>query len=90
MTIDSNIVIAYLGGEDRVVGILSTWKQEGIPLFLPTIVESEVLSFAGWTDEEQQSDFLRIPSLQFPLTDPLHVWQQRSDSSARSNSLTRQ
>jgi predicted nucleic acid-binding protein len=55
MTIDSNIVIAFLGGEDRVVAILSTWKEEGIPLFLPTIVESEVLSFAGWTDEEQRA-----------------------------------
>ncbi|MCK4554428.1 PIN domain-containing protein [Candidatus Parcubacteria bacterium] len=45
MTIDTNIIIAYLDGEHQVIKTLSEWRQQGRPLFLPTITESEVLSF---------------------------------------------
>lgn len=53
MTIDANIVIAYLGGEDFVIRILSQWREEGRPLFLSTVAETEILSFSRWTHEEQ-------------------------------------
>lgn len=55
MTIDSNIIIAYLTGDEKVVKALSDWKRVGVPLFLSSIVEAEVLSFAEWTTEEQRS-----------------------------------
>lgn len=54
MTIDANIIIAYLDGERRVVSALSRWRSEGKTLFLPTIVEAEVLSFSGWTADERK------------------------------------
>ena len=54
MTIDANIVIAYLGGDKPVIQSLSEWKKEGRPLFLPTVVETEILSFSHWTEEEQK------------------------------------
>lgn len=52
MTIDSNVVIAYLTGDKAVVAALSQWKEAGLPLFLPAIVEAEVLSFSEWTNAE--------------------------------------
>lgn len=52
MTLDANIVIAYLGGEKEVVEILSRWRQEGLPIFVSTVVETEVLSFAELTTHE--------------------------------------
>ncbi|HLA26169.1 MAG TPA: type II toxin-antitoxin system VapC family toxin [Patescibacteria group bacterium] len=54
MTIDANIIIAYLDGERNVVNALSRWRSEGKTLFLPTIVEAEVLSFSGWTANERK------------------------------------
>ncbi len=54
MTLDSNIIIAYLAGEASVIEALSAWRQEGQPLLLPTVVECEVLSFLGWTLEERR------------------------------------
>lgn len=54
MTIDTNIVIAYLAGEFKVIETLSEWKKEGRPLFLSSIVESEVLSFSQWTSEQRR------------------------------------
>lgn len=53
MTIDSNIIIAYLDGERIAVDILSQWRREGKPLFLSAAVEAEVLSFSKWTESER-------------------------------------
>lgn len=68
MTLDTNIVIAYLGGEQRVIERLSEWRHEGMPLFLSTVAESEVLSFSGWspaerraTEEFLEENFTSIP-----------------------------
>ena len=55
MTIDANIVIAYLNGDERVINILTQWREEGRPLFLSTVAESEVLSFSSWTPEERHA-----------------------------------
>lgn len=52
MTIDANIIIAYLTGEQEVIEALSLFRREGKILLLPTMVEAEVLSFSGWTKEE--------------------------------------
>jgi len=55
MTLDANIVIAYLAGEQSVIDMLSQWRAAGSPLFLSTIAEAEVLSFSGWTAEERRA-----------------------------------
>ena len=68
MTIDSNIIIAYLAGESVAVETLSQWKATGTSLFLPTIVEAEVLSFEKWSDAERarielflDQEFVSVP-----------------------------
>lgn len=55
ITIDANIIIAYLTGDEKIVKALSGWKQAGVPLFLSSIVEAEILSFAQWSDEERRN-----------------------------------
>ena len=52
MTIDTNIIIAYLTGDEEIVNTLSDWKRAGVPLFLSSVVEAEILSFSEWTSEE--------------------------------------
>ncbi len=54
MTIDTNIIIAYLAGDDVVIQALTEWRRLGHPLFLSTVVESEVLSFPNWSAEERE------------------------------------
>ncbi|MBI5401180.1 MAG: PIN domain-containing protein [Candidatus Yonathbacteria bacterium] len=68
MTIDANIIIAYLAGDQEVVEALSQFRQEGKILILPTVVEAEVLSSSGWTKEERlitesflEENFTSIP-----------------------------
>lgn len=55
MTIDANIVIAYLGGDVAVITKLSEWRNEGRILFLSTVAETEVLSFSAWIPEERRA-----------------------------------
>lgn len=55
MTLDANIIIAFLSGESAVIDALTRWRQEGRPLFLSTVVETEVLSFSGWTSAEKEA-----------------------------------
>lgn len=54
MTIDSNIVIAFLEGEQNVVEQLTRWKEAGRPLFLSTIAEAEVLGYPKYSEEERR------------------------------------
>lgn len=68
MTIDTNIIIAYLTGESQVKETLSQWQLQRLPLFLSTVAETEVLSFPKFTPEELQAtiifleeNFLSIP-----------------------------
>ena len=68
MTIDTNIIIAYLSGDENVVNFLNSWRNKGGFLYLPTIVETELLSFTGWTEKEEalvkiflQENFISIP-----------------------------
>lgn len=55
MTLDTNILIAYLAGDATVVEALSEWRREGKPLLLPTVVESELLSFSAWSADERRA-----------------------------------
>lgn len=55
MTLDANVIIAYLGGDKTVIEELARWRWEGKPLFLSTVAEAEVLSFPDWTPEEQRA-----------------------------------
>jgi predicted nucleic acid-binding protein len=55
VTIDANIIIAYLAGETDVIDVLSSWQRERLPLFLSTVAETEVLSFSEWTDREREA-----------------------------------
>lgn len=68
MILDANIVIAYLAGEESVVEKLSEWRRQGLSLFLPSVAESEVLSFSRWTAEERRyteefiaENFINVP-----------------------------
>jgi predicted nucleic acid-binding protein len=68
MTVDSNIIIAYLAGDLEVKNTLSNWQLRGLPLLLSTVVETEVLSFPKFTSEELQftlkfleENFISIP-----------------------------
>lgn len=54
MTLDTNIIIAYLGGDPEVIAALNEWKQEGRVMFLSAVVETEVLSFSNLTLEERR------------------------------------
>ena len=68
MTIDTNIVIAYLAGEQSVTETIISWRAQNTSLFLSSVAESEVLSFSQWTDKELflteqflQENFTTIP-----------------------------
>lgn len=52
MTFDSNVVIAYLGGEPSVLKQTKIWREKGTSFFLPIIVEAEVLSCSALTAED--------------------------------------
>jgi len=68
MTIDTNILIAYLAGEEKTIKFLSTWRMQGGYFYLPTIVEAELFSFDGWTVKEEEliklflkENFISVP-----------------------------
>jgi len=44
MVLDTNILIAYFNGEEKVIKMLSEWKNSGRALFISTISKAEVLS----------------------------------------------
>lgn len=52
MIVDTNILIAYLQGDEVVIDTLSQWKRAGRVLFISSISRAEVLSRPGLTDAE--------------------------------------
>lgn len=52
MTIDTNIVIGYLNGDPQIVKAIIAWRREGRVLILPTVAETEILAFSGWSAQE--------------------------------------
>lgn len=68
MTIDANIIIAYLVGEKSVVDVIIEWRKNGQPIFLSAIAEAEVFSFSSWTPGEKvatirflEENFIFVP-----------------------------
>ncbi len=68
MTLDANIVIAYLNGDPIVIEQIVRWRKEGVTLFLSAAAEAEVLSFPALTATELQTtehflieNFISIP-----------------------------
>ncbi len=54
MTLDTNILIAYLNGEPAIVRTLSLWKQAGRNLIISCVSLAEVLAMPGLTAEEEE------------------------------------
>lgn len=54
MTLDTNIIIAYLNGEQSIVTTLTDWKREGRPLFVSSLTVGEVLSLQNLTPRDIQ------------------------------------
>ena len=64
MTIDANIVIAYLAGDAHVVETLSSWKEQGVSLFLPTVAIAATALFTHTpVVTRNQRDFKRVSNL---------------------------
>ena len=61
MTIDTNILIAYLDGEKVVQATLDDWKQSNRPLFISSISVAEIfaLSALGAQEINQIRGFLQ-------------------------------
>ena len=55
MTIDTNVLIDFLSGDDRVVHVVRRWREEGVSLFVSTIVETEFLGFSKMVGETRRS-----------------------------------
>lgn len=52
MTIDTNILIAYLNGEEEVVSVLNEWKQSNHSLFISSISIAELLALSRLGPQE--------------------------------------
>lgn len=68
MLVDTNILIAYLNGDSKVLEAFTIWKKDGGTLYLSSIVEAELLSFSSATEKEAekmerflQENFIFIP-----------------------------
>ena len=54
MTLDTNILIAYLNGEPGVINRLSQWKQEGRAMFVSSISVAEVLALPDLSPSQEE------------------------------------
>ena len=52
LILDTNFIIAHLGGEREATDLLLLWKQEYITLAISTITECELFSFSKMTNAE--------------------------------------
>ena len=64
----ANIIIAYLNDDALVIRVLNQWKQENVPLYCSTVVETEVLSYPQYSLQERRTielfleeNFISIP-----------------------------
>lgn len=44
MVLDTNIVIAYLNGDEQVITAVRQWFADGVGLFISAVTYAEVLS----------------------------------------------
>lgn len=56
MVLDTNILIAYLNGDERVIQQLIVWRDSEEPLYISPIVRAEILSYPAVS----QADIARI------------------------------
>ena len=54
MTLDANIIIGYLDGDEEIIKALRHWQERGYTFFLSAVAEAEILSFSEWTPIEQR------------------------------------
>ena len=55
MVLDTNIIIAYLDGEEEVVAAVRQWFSDGISLFISAVTYAEVLAVREVSAEDLQS-----------------------------------
>lgn len=67
MVLDTNILIAYLNGEEPVIDFISSLKQQGRALFISSINVAEILALPNLTISDIKnikqflSEFISIP-----------------------------
>lgn len=67
MILDSNILIGYLNGDERIIATLQSWRISGSVLFISSTSAIEVLSLSTLTQadtlaiEHFLNDFIIIP-----------------------------
>ncbi len=67
MILDTNIVIAFLGGEKTVISVMTEWKKGGRALFISAVTFGEVLSLSNLSHSEIEkikiflNSFISIP-----------------------------
>ena len=61
LILDTNFVIAHLGGERETTKLLRLWKQEHITLAISTVTECELFAYTKMTTTEAEriSNFLK-------------------------------
>lgn len=67
MVFDTNIIIAFLKGDEKVVNTMSGWKKEGRAFIISSITYSELLSLSSLSKNEIENikyflqTFINIP-----------------------------
>ena len=61
LILDTNILIAYFGGEEDVIRQIQEWRRQYQPLVISSITECELLSYPKLSEieEERIEQFLR-------------------------------
>ncbi|MBI5078558.1 type II toxin-antitoxin system VapC family toxin [Candidatus Saganbacteria bacterium] len=54
-TVDTNILIAYVGGEETVISQIKEWRSAGVTLFVSSITECEMLSYPKLSFAEEMT-----------------------------------
>jgi predicted nucleic acid-binding protein len=85
MTLDTNVIIAYISGDAAVVGALNEVRTRSGPFLIPAAVEAEFLSFPKWSSDERETmeTFLEENFLFIPLDRPLTRLAARIRASRR-------
>lgn len=69
LTLDTNILIGYLGGEEKIIAQIKEWRRSGVVLFVSSITECELLSYPKLTvgEEEKIEEFLKENFILMPF-----------------------
>ena len=55
MVLDTNIIIAYLNGDEKVIEAIRKWFVEGVGLFISAVTYAEVLALREASESDLQS-----------------------------------